>query len=119
MKRAPMKRDAIERYTMLVAALVLAWQLLFPPVVGLANNGDFHKVIGAFDLARPNEEDYKFAPTTYSFHPSHRLVFTFSSVEQLLVLAAIGANTIFSKPVRSTFASSGCFTDRYICSRCS
>ncbi len=82
---------------MLVAVLVLAWQLLVPPVVGLANNGDFHKVIGAFNLAAPNEEDYKFAPITYVFNPGPPLVLTFSSVEQLLALAAIGVNTLFSK----------------------
>lgn len=33
-----------------IAALLLAWQLFLPPVVGLANNGDFGKVASLYSL---------------------------------------------------------------------
>ena len=38
---------------MLAAAAILALQLLVPPVVGLANNGDFEKVMGQAGLRYP------------------------------------------------------------------
>jgi hypothetical protein len=36
-----------------VAAAILGWQLLVPPVVGLANNGDFEKIMGVVGLRYP------------------------------------------------------------------
>jgi hypothetical protein len=92
-----MKSDRIDRIVLLSAAAILFWQLFVPPVVGLANNGDFHKVIGGFSLAAPIEDEYKFAPTVYTFDPSHYFVTVFYSTEGLLVAAASGLNTLASK----------------------
>ena len=80
-----------------LGALVLGWQLFIPPVVGLANNGDFHKVLGGFSLAAPIADEYKYATGTYNFNPDNHVVFGFFSTEQLLALISIGLNTLVSK----------------------
>jgi len=92
-----MKSDRVDRLVLFSAAAILAWQLLLPPVVGLANNGDFHKVIGGFSLAAPAEDEYKFAPILYTFDPSHYFITVFYSTEELLVATAIALNTLVSK----------------------
>ena len=78
-------------------AAIVSYQLFVPPVVGLANNGDFAKVLGIFDLAAPVENEYKFLSTTYSFDPKHHSWFGFISSEHLLAAAAILLNVPFSK----------------------
>ena len=42
---------ALDQATLLACAAILGYQLLLPPVVGLANNGDFGKAVGLFSLA--------------------------------------------------------------------
>jgi hypothetical protein len=92
-----MKLDRIERATLLLAVLILGFQLFVPPVVGLANNGDFHKALASFSLAGPVADEYKYATQTLTYSPSHFLVFAFTSVEQLLTLISIALNTLVSK----------------------
>lgn len=94
------------RLALALAAVILAWQLLVPPAVGLANNGDFHKVLGEFSLAAPVADEYKYATGTYNFNPDNHVVFGFFSTEQLLALTAIFLNTLVSK--------SGTFDLRFI-----
>lgn len=64
----------LEWLLLLFAAYVLSRQLLLPGYIGLANNGDFPKVVGRFALAPPNgwndnfiffAPDYQFAPGNY------------------------------------------------------
>ena len=88
------KPDWIDSLTVLVAAAILAWQLFVPPVIGLANNGDFGKVIGGFNLAAPMEDEYKFASTTYSFDPQRHLSFEFYSTQVVLVAAAVALSRL-------------------------
>ena len=54
------------------AAAILCYQLILPPVVGLADNGDFVKVIGRFDLYARAYRTYQFIDTVYEFHPELR-----------------------------------------------
>lgn len=88
----------IDATAFLLAALILAWQLFTSPVAGLANNGDFGKILGLFGLGAPAEDEYKFAPTRYSFDPHYRFRSGFYSSETLLVAAAIGLNALCSRP---------------------
>lgn len=80
-----------------LAAAILTWQLLIPPVVGLANNGDFHKVLGGFSWAAPVADEYKYASGTYHYNPDNYVGFGYYSTEQLLAAIAIGLNTLVSK----------------------
>ncbi len=59
--------DRLDRVVLLLAAAAVASQIFVPPVVGLADNGDFVKVIGYFDLGAPPEDSNRFADTTYTF----------------------------------------------------
>jgi hypothetical protein len=86
-----------EWITPVLFAVIVSYQLFVPPAVGLANNGDFAKVLGIFDLAAPVEDEYQFLSTTYSFHPKHHIWFGFLSSEQLLAAAAILLNISVSK----------------------
>lgn len=79
------------------AAAILAWQLILPPVTGLADNGDFGKVIGRFGLEAPVHRTYEYADTVYFFHPEHRWVSGFRSAEIPLAQAAIWLNALLSK----------------------
>ena len=40
----------------LVAAVLLSLQLLLPPIIGLANNGDFERVMGPVGLQCRTED---------------------------------------------------------------
>jgi hypothetical protein len=86
-----------ERAFTLAAAVILLWQLAVPPVVGLANNGDFGKVIGIFNMEAPPGDEYHFADTRYEFSPRYHYWAEFYSAEQLLVLPALALNWVFSK----------------------
>ena len=81
----------------LAATIILVWQLVIPPVVGLANNGDFGKVIGIFNMQAPSGDDFLFADTRYEFSPRYHYRAQFYSTEQLLLLPALALNWVFSK----------------------
>ncbi len=57
---------------MLAAAVILSAQLLVPPVVGLANNGDFEKVMGHAGLRYPTDrpEYFTHIVTKFSYSPA-------------------------------------------------
>ena len=67
-------------------------QIFLPPVVGLANNGDFGKMIGRFALGPvsggPDSEGV-YAPTEYAFHPARYLLSPNLSTELLLMIPAV------------------------------
>ena len=79
------------------AAAILCYQLLLPPVVGLADNGDFVKVIGRFGLHGKVYRTYQFIDTVYEFDPERRWVGAFYSSEILLTLPALVLNSLLSK----------------------
>jgi hypothetical protein len=66
--------------------------LFVPPVVGLANNGDFGKVTGVFGLGADGRDEFKYAPIHYTFARAYKFDMEYRSSEQLLAAAAIGLN---------------------------
>jgi hypothetical protein len=79
------------------AAAILCYQLILPPVVGLADNGDFPKVLGRFDLWPKVNRIYVFCDTVYEFDHTRHWVSDFYSTEIPLAGAAIGLNSLLSK----------------------
>src|ERR1041385_7323194 len=78
-------------------AVSVGYQLFVPPVVGLANNGDFVKVFGIFSLGAPTDDEYKFVTLKYDFDPKYHAWREFISTEQALAGIAILLNMPFSK----------------------
>ena len=64
---------------------MVGYQILLPPVVGLANSGDFGKVIGVFGLTAPIEDENAWAATRYEFNPEKRYWAGFYSSEHLVM----------------------------------
>lgn len=79
------------------AAAILFYQLILPPVVGLADNGDFAKVIGRFELHPKNYRRGDYIDQTYTFDPGSYWVGDFHSSEILLTLPALWLNSLLSK----------------------
>jgi hypothetical protein len=82
------------------AAAVLFWQLMAPPVIGVANNGDFSRTYGIFHLTMPVADEFRYSDTHYQFDPRVNYFGGFYSSEVLLVLPALALNAIFSKDGR-------------------
>src|SRR5215831_13858576 len=82
-----------------IAALIVSYQLFVPPIVGIADQGDFRRVIGKFGYG-PEQSGLnmhyvvrKYVPDLSNRVPEWE---QFSS-QYLFVVAALGVNTIFSK----------------------
>lgn len=82
------------------AVVVICWQLMLRPVVGLANNGDFGKVLGSFGLGAPPEHAFRFADTKYDFDPRYFYKNGFFSSEFILVVPALALSAMLSKSGR-------------------
>ncbi|HYA16878.1 MAG TPA: hypothetical protein VEF06_05400 [Bryobacteraceae bacterium] len=90
------RRD--QKIFLLAAAAILIFQLMIPPVVGWADNGDFPKVLGRFDLYPVvNEGVYEFAATRYSFQPARHWESGFEATEIGLTWLAVQLNALVSK----------------------
>ncbi len=70
---------------------------MLPPVVSLANNGDFGKVVGHFSLGSPFALEWYFAPLKFHFDPAFTYHAEFRSSETLLAACAIGLSSVISK----------------------
>lgn len=83
----------------MVAAAIISYQIFVPPVVGNANNADFGKVAGVFNLGAPaeNNDPARFAYLNYVFDPKFHWVSGFWSSESLILMAALAANTVLGK----------------------
>src|SRR5690349_11584082 len=81
----------------LVFAVILGVQLFVPPYLGLANNGDFSKVLGLFSLGAPREDVYKYVNLTYRFDDSYHWEAGYYSSETLLAAAPIVLKRNLSK----------------------
>jgi hypothetical protein len=79
------------------AVVTLFVQLMLPPVVGVANNGDFSRTYGIFHLTMPVADEVRFADTRYQFDPRVNYFGGIYSSEILLVPPALAMNAIFSK----------------------
>jgi hypothetical protein len=85
------------RALLFAAGAILFYQLIIPPVVGLADNGDFAKVIGRFDLSPRVHRTYEFIDTVYEIRSDKHWVSDFISVEIVLTYPALWLNALLSK----------------------
>jgi len=88
-----MRRDHwIELLLVVSFATCVCFQLFVPPSIGLANNGDFGKMIGRFDLgpedsAAPTEYDYVI--THWKFDTQYHWISDNVSSELILIFCAL------------------------------
>ncbi len=81
------------------AAVILSWQLFVRPIVGLADQGDFTRMIGRFGYGAVDKSaEYAFLARKYVPDPSARLrVYEQVSSEYIFVGAAVLLNKVISK----------------------
>jgi hypothetical protein len=89
-------RDS-RRVFFLAAGAILFYQLILPPVVGLADNGDFAKVIGRFNLRGRVHKTYGYIDNVYTIRPENHWVSGFVSTEIPLAQLAVWLNRLISK----------------------
>ena len=77
------------------AAIVLFCQLLAPPIVGLADNGDFSKMIGQYGLTSPAYWEY--IGVRYPLQPNFHYDPGFSSSEQVFIRIALLISRVMGK----------------------
>jgi hypothetical protein len=85
------------RVLLAAAAVILFWQLILPPVIGVGNNGDFSRTYGIFHLTMPVDDEARFAATHYQFDPRVNYFGGFYSSGILLLPPALVLNAVFSK----------------------
>jgi hypothetical protein len=93
-------RGRPELLALLLATAAVVFQSFLPPAVGLANNGDFPKVIGHFDVGNPfaDQDSFRFADNKYIVDPRFHYRSGFYSSELLLFEAALGLNSLSDSP---------------------
>ena len=81
------------------AAVILSWQLFVRPIVGLADQGDFTRMIGRFGYGAVDKSaEYGFLARKYVPDPSARLrVYEQVSSEYIFVGAAVLLNKVVAK----------------------
>jgi hypothetical protein len=92
--------DAVVRSSrlfLLAAVAILFYQLMLPPVIGVANNGDFSRIYGIFHLTMPVADEYGFAATKFQFDSKVDYFGGFYSSEMLFLPPALALNSVFSK----------------------
>ena len=92
----------LEIVALVAAAAILIVILFAPPVVGLADSGDFAKVTRLFDLDTPAPENddrwFKYIFLDYKFDPKWHWWSGFATSEMLLTAAAVGINRLVARP---------------------
>lgn len=78
------------------AALIVCFQIFVPPVIGLAGNGDFAKIVAPFSLGSPPEDEYRFADLKLTFNPRYHWHPGFASSETELFFLALGLNGLLT-----------------------
>lgn len=81
------------------AALIVSWQLFVPPIVGLADQGDFARVIGTFGFGPADRStEYAFVAGKYIPDKTFRLrVYEQATSEYIFTGAAVLLNKLVSK----------------------
>ena len=85
------------RVIVLAAGAILFCQLILPPVAGLADNGDFGKVILRFDLNGRVHRACEYIDTVYLIRPATHWVSAFFSTEIPLARLAVWINRVVSR----------------------
>ncbi|HLJ13416.1 MAG TPA: hypothetical protein VKV15_02890 [Bryobacteraceae bacterium] len=93
-----MRRAVVDWLACGVFTLIVGWQVMGPPIVGLANNGDFGKVLGMFGLTAPTENEFKFLSITYHWDRHYYFRSGYVTSEQLLASVAVGVSRPFMPP---------------------
>jgi hypothetical protein len=90
--------------TLIVIAAILTYQLMIPPVIGLADQGDYARLAGVFHLSptvkKPEERFYAYLNRTYAYmnDPTFRIPEWESfSTQYVFVVSAILLNKWISK----------------------
>src|SRR5262245_18354800 len=86
--------DRIDKGVLAVAAAIISYQLFLRPVTGLANNGDFGKLIARFNLGAPFENEFRYAAVKYNFDPKYHYESGIYSSELIAVYAPLALNTL-------------------------
>jgi len=80
----------------LFAALVII-QVFMPPPVGIANNGDWGKVAGLFDITAPTQDEFRFLVRTWKIDPASHYWGGFVTSEIGLAAIAARLNRVFRR----------------------
>jgi hypothetical protein len=98
--RSPISFGRIGWSAVAVAAAILVFQILAPPAIGLADNGDFAKITREFGLYPPVDDlqvsAFRYIHLHYELRPGGRSDTGFHSSEALSIRAALGLNRILA-----------------------
>src|SRR3954468_24659179 len=88
--------------TLAAVAGILIYQLMVPPVVGLADQGDYARLLGPFHLGpvaqTPEERYYRYFNRTYKNDPTFKLPgWEIYSTQDLFVGSAVLLNKLISR----------------------
>ncbi len=102
MIRRPKFRERIGWSALAAAAAILAFQILVPPAIGLADNGDFAKITGRFNLYPPvadlRDSAFRYINLEYDIRADSHIDTGFHSSETLLIRLAMLLNRAISPP---------------------
>ena len=93
-------------------AFVLAGQVFGffgDPPIGLANNGDYGKIIGPHSLGSPSRFEYRYAPLHYQFAPEYFQRPGYLSSEQILAYIPVRLGKLIFPPDRFEMRLAGAF----------
>jgi hypothetical protein len=96
-----LKRGWPDYLAIAVIAAVVAWQLMVPPVIGIADNGDFPRVMSRFDIGylsdKYEERYFAYFLDKYRIDKRDHWESKFISSQTPLVAAAMQINRLISK----------------------
>src|SRR5881296_2122588 len=90
--------DRVDRSALATAAAILVFQLFLPPVVGLANNGDWGRLIGEYNLGTPPGEVFQFAATKLVFDDAFHWESGFYSSERIFAILGLAVSVLVWGP---------------------
>jgi len=95
------RRDVLRWAVLAAAAAIVAYQILIPPIVGLADQGDFARMIGRFGYGPEDKSpDLKFMYVVRKYSPDSKFRYPdweqFNS-EYLFTASAVAVNRVASK----------------------
>jgi hypothetical protein len=91
------KPMVLEMVFLCLFGIAILYQLFIPPVTGLADNGDFVRIMDKVGIHAGKGTQYmKYINLDYPIHPTYNLK-GYQSSELIFVLVSVGLNSIFSK----------------------